>query len=104
MDIKLTQMEFDFMNDSPEPAKPEDPAIYLVELTMGWDGNTVRQGTVTGVYADACNMLKTFAHEIKNDYTLRYRDAWTTTAVDKPYKHTVCDFGSWTYFGRITRK
>lgn len=97
----LEQMEFDFSEKKPEPEKV---ATFLVELTSGWDGDTIRELKVNGTRANAGEALKALALADPKCAS-HYRDTWTVTVVDKPgsRKHTVCDFGSWTYFGRITR-
>lgn len=96
MDIKLTQMEFDFS----EPEAPEEPKTYTVELTKGWDGDTIHVETVVGVFADASKRI----HElVKDDPCLR--TCWTYTGPRKREdgsRSIIVDYGSYTKFGRIT--
>lgn len=97
--MNFEQLEFDFT----EPPPKEELAKYRVELTAGWDGKTIRRVNVFGTKAEAGQAIKTMALSDPKCAPY-YMETWTVTQIhDTPHDRLICDFGSWTFFGRITR-
>lgn len=97
--MNLEQMEFDFT----EPPPKEEPANYHVELTYRWDGKMLREVNIFGTQAEASEAVKTMALSDPRCAPY-YMETWTVTQIhDTPHDRFICDFGSWTFFGRITR-